>query len=166
MISRDALSGTRINSQPWLWLWIAVNSLLTTGSVGAAVSGGSADGSTGRSSGSLLRTRSRLTEGASSSPISDSDVKVAKETAIKGKALSETEGKDARLEAARLREMENLKQQELNAGLKASGDGANTLDPLASIQDMSSATTKARASAEKAATAAAQAVESYAQGRQ
>lgn len=89
----------------------------------------------------------------------------AKVEALKGKASSEVEGKGASLEAARLREMEHVKQTELNAALKESGDGVVVLDPFAAIQDLSAAANNARVSAEKAAITAGQAVKSYDVGR-
>jgi len=92
--------------------------------------------------------------------------KKAKVAALKGRASSEAEGEDARLEAARLRQMEHLKQKELHAALKESGNGVVTLDPFAAIQDLNAAAIGARMSAEKAAVTASMAVKAYDEGRQ
>jgi len=94
------------------------------------------------------------------------DPKKAKVAALKGKASSEKEGKDASKEAAALREMEHAKQQELNAALKASGNGVVTLDPFAAISDLSTAAINARVDAEKASMMASKAVLAYSSGRQ
>lgn len=70
------------------------------------------------------------------------------------------------MEAAKLREMEHIKQQELHKNLKESGDGVVTLDPFAAVQDLDTAANKAKVSAEKASLIASQAVKFYDAGRQ
>lgn len=109
-------------------------------------------------SANLLSKRTRLSKRKPSKKEAETD-------ALKGKASSEVEGKGARLEASRLREMEHQKQQKLNAALKESGDGVVVLDPFAAIQDLNSAALNARVSAEKAAITAGKAVKSYDVGR-
>jgi len=94
------------------------------------------------------------------------DPKKAKVAALKGRASSDKEGADARLEAARLRQMEHVKQKELHAALKAAGNGVVTMDPFAAIQDLNAAAIHARISAEKAAVIASKAVKAYDNGRQ
>jgi len=124
--------------------------------------------------GALLSSASRLAAGgpapAAAGPPPGSpdavDPKKAKVAALKGKASSEKEGKDASKEAAALREMEHAKQQELNAALKASGNGVVTLDPFAAISDLSTAAIMARVDAEKASMMASKAVLAYSSGRQ
>jgi len=111
-------------------------------------------------SANLLSKSTRLTKAGPTV-----DKKQAKTDALKGKASSEVEAKGARLEAARLREMEHQKQQTLNTVLKESGDGVVVLDPFAAIQDLNSAAINARVSAEKAAITAGKAVKSYDVGR-
>jgi hypothetical protein len=113
----------------------------------------------------LLSKGTRVTNGAEPESPDSVDKKGAEKTAKKGKASSEEEGQDARLEAARLRQMEHEKQKELHSVLKESGNGVVTLDPFAAIQDLNSAAVNARVSAEKAAVIAAQAVKEYDRGR-
>jgi len=126
-------------------------------------------------SANLLSKGSRLMHGAApaAAPDAGSDPKSpdsvdkgeAKKAAIKGKANAEAEGADARLEAARLREMEHLKQKELHSALKESGNGVVVMDPFAAIQDLNAAAINARVSAEQAAVVASKAVNFYDQGR-
>lgn len=113
-------------------------------------------------SANLLSTRTRVDPPEYEST---DKTKKAKIEALKGKASSETEAGHAQLEAARLRQMEHIKQKELHAALKESGDGVVTLDPFAAIQDLSSAAMNARVSAEKAAITAGKAVKAYDMGR-
>jgi len=100
----------------------------------------------------LLSTQAKLKQHEKSP-----DVEGAKEAAVKGKALSEATGKDARMEAARLRGSEEQQQNELNMALKDSSNGVVTMD---------SATAIARVAAEKATASAAAAVQMYDQGQQ
>lgn len=125
-------------------------------------------------SANLLSTRSRLASAAVQAPSGKSvaghpdsvDKGAAKKTAVQGRASAEKEGADTQLEAARLREMERLKQKDLHEQLEASGDGVVTLDPFAAIQDLNSAYINARVAAEKAAIVSSKAVKFYDAGRQ
>jgi hypothetical protein len=98
------------------------------------------------SSANLLGMRAKLLKDAPGA---------AKNTAIIGKVSAKSQGKDASLEASRLREMEHQKQQDLNKVLKEASNGVTSEDSLL----------KAKMSAEGAAASAAEAVQSYDQGR-
>lgn len=111
-------------------------------------------------SANLLAKGSRLSKG----PYEEDEAK-AKTEGLKGRALAKKEGDEAKLEGARLRELEHQQQQKLNGALKASGDGVVVLDPFAAIQDLNAAATNARVQAEKAAIAAGDAVKAYDKGR-
>jgi len=113
-------------------------------------------------SSNLLSTHSKVTNGVEPD---DVDVKAAEKAAKTGKINAEAETKDAKLEAARLREMEHKKQEELHTALKASGDGVVTMDPFAAIQDLNAAAIHARVNAEEAAVIASKAVKYYDAGR-
>merc|ERR1719146_553943 len=110
-------------------------------------------------SANLLAKGSRLSKG----PYEEDEAK-AKTEGLKGRALAKKEGDEAKLEGARLRELEHQQQQKLNGALKASGDGVVVLDPFAAIQDLNAAATNARVQAEKAAIAAGDAVKAYDKG--
>jgi hypothetical protein len=117
-------------------------------------------------SANLLSKSSRVTHGAVQVPAADEkDPKEAEKEANKGKKQANVEGEQARMEAAKLREMENIKQQELNQALQSSGNGQVMMDPFAGIKDLDNAAVGATVSAQDASVAASQAIQAYDIGR-
>lgn len=117
---------------------------------------------------SLLSKTSRASQpdGSKDAGSPDSvDPAAAKKMATQGRSNADQQTKDASAEAARLRDMESKKMDDIHKALKESGDGVLVLDPFAAIQDLNAAAMHARVSAEEAAVIASKAVKAYDGGR-